>query len=318
MGDQIKAFLIGIFIIVSIAITAWLVLFLKPSFGDGKTHITVLFPNVDKIDIGTRVTFAGRPVGEVKKIKSIQDPRHGPVSSCGELYIYELLLHVDSSIHIYSYDEIVFASAGLLGEKSVEIMPRATPKDSPPPKEITHDLLFASSSDRLTSTLNQFTKVACSFGKAMEALNSFIVKNDENFSDALKSVTSLSSKVESLVKEVNNIDFFGRGALAADSVSKVMDQANNVICDIQDKKIVDQVVKITEKLSGKDSSLGRLINDDLFYLQMSGLISSADTLFNYINNYGILFQFSKGWQRAKANLKHSNQPYSQSDNLTAH
>ena len=66
MNDRVKAFWLGIFIIIGIIITTWLVLFLKPSVGDGKTTLTVRFSNIDKVEEGTRVTFAGKPVGEVK------------------------------------------------------------------------------------------------------------------------------------------------------------------------------------------------------------------------------------------------------------
>ncbi len=72
MGDKIKAFWLGLFIVVAIALLIWLVMFLKPSVGDGAVQLRVLFTNIDKVTTGSRVTYAGRPVGEVIAIREIK------------------------------------------------------------------------------------------------------------------------------------------------------------------------------------------------------------------------------------------------------
>ena len=46
----------------------WIIMFLKPSVGDGKQILYVRFSDVNNIPIGTRVIFAGKPVGEVVAI----------------------------------------------------------------------------------------------------------------------------------------------------------------------------------------------------------------------------------------------------------
>ena len=136
-----KAFSLGLFIIVAIGLAAWLILFLKPSVGDGKVVLTVRFSNIEKISEGSLVTFAGRQVGYVKRIKTIADPRKAPADVNGTLYIYELTLKVDSSVKVYLYDEIIFATAGLLGEKSIAIIPKGPPPGALPPYEVTHQVL---------------------------------------------------------------------------------------------------------------------------------------------------------------------------------
>ena len=68
MTDKSKNILIGLFVLMSIIIIIATVLFLQPSIGDGKKTLNVRFSNISGIHIGTRVTLAGKPIGEVEKI----------------------------------------------------------------------------------------------------------------------------------------------------------------------------------------------------------------------------------------------------------
>jgi phospholipid/cholesterol/gamma-HCH transport system substrate-binding protein len=63
MPDQAKNILIGIFVIVACAIIVFVLMFLHPSVGDESRLLRVRFANIDKITLGTRVNFAGKPVG---------------------------------------------------------------------------------------------------------------------------------------------------------------------------------------------------------------------------------------------------------------
>ncbi len=63
MGEQQKNMLIGIFVLAACATIISIVLFLRPTVGDGKKTLYVRFSNINKITVGTRVTYAGKPVG---------------------------------------------------------------------------------------------------------------------------------------------------------------------------------------------------------------------------------------------------------------
>src|SRR5271167_1550541 len=102
MGKQTKNMLIGLFVILACAVIVWLILFLKPGVGDGKQTLYVRFSTINQINVGTRVLFAGRPVGEVVAVQEIQDARKKPMSDVlGEIYYYQLVLKVDSSVKVY-------------------------------------------------------------------------------------------------------------------------------------------------------------------------------------------------------------------------
>ncbi|MCH9626641.1 MAG: hypothetical protein S4CHLAM2_02670 [Chlamydiales bacterium] len=272
MGDRIKAFWLGIFIIVGIVLTAWLILFLKPSVGDGRLTLTVRFSNIDKVESGTRVTFAGKPVGEVYKIIEVPHPRESPSDEFGNLYIYELTLKVDSTVHVYSYDEIVFATSGLLGEKSIAIVPKAAPPGAPPPQEVTQEVLFARSTDKLDQILHQISGVSDSLTDTMEGVNTFLAVNTNDFNQTLKSISGAADQVKVFVADVND--------------QKVVNQINEGLASIH-------------QITNGEGTIGKLIHSDSLYLQLSGLMCKVDTLLNDINHYGLLFQYDKGWQRTR-------------------
>ena len=93
MLDQQKNILIGIFVIVAIAIFSYILLFLHPSVGDEGQTLRVRFANIDKVNVGTRVLFGGRPVGEVVSIQEVQNARDPSLLRDDKVYIYELVLN---------------------------------------------------------------------------------------------------------------------------------------------------------------------------------------------------------------------------------
>lgn len=304
MGDRVKAFWLGIFIIVGIAIAAWLIMFLKPSVGDGKVTLNVRFSNIGKVEEGTRVTFAGKPVGEVHKIVEVKDPRQSPSDSAGNLYIYELTLKVDSSVQVYTYDEILFATSGLLGEKSIAINPKATPPGAPPAENVTDQMLFARSTDKLDEALTQLTQVAESFDDTLSGVNEFFSDNAQQFNDTLTALGSAGDKISTFLGDLHDQDFVCRASRAADALAVTMDSADLLIESIQKQKIVnrlgktlDNVTKVTGDIANGQGTLGKLITQDDLYWQITNTMCRIETLINDINCYGLLFQYNKKWQR---------------------
>src|SRR6185295_16583109 len=97
MRDSTKNVAIGSIVCVAIVLISWLLVSLHPTFGDGKHRVRVRFSNVDKIGKGTRVTFAGRPVGEVVCIELLPEARTKDARQ-GEIFAYEVTLQIDSQV----------------------------------------------------------------------------------------------------------------------------------------------------------------------------------------------------------------------------
>jgi phospholipid/cholesterol/gamma-HCH transport system substrate-binding protein len=299
--DKIKTFWFGLFVIMALLLAAWLMLFLKPSIGNGRVLLTVRCSNIDKISVGTRVAFAGKPVGEVIEIKEAVDPRGAPGDPSGNLYIYELILRVDSSVHIYVYDEIVFATAGLLGEKSIAINPRAAPLHSPLPREITEEVLFARSTDKVDEMLNTLTTVAGTFNDVLTEMSHFISNNNQELHTALQSFHSVSAEIQQLLTTCNEQSL-------ATHLSGTMEKAELLLSHSHEKNLIERLGNTCDSFhslcslcSTGEGTLPQLMQSNSLYVQLTTILCQLQTVLNDINNYGLLYQFNRKWQRMRNN-----------------
>src|SRR5581483_5505034 len=96
---------IGVLITLALGLVSWMLLFLHPSHGDGKQIVRVRFSNIDKVAVGTPVTFAGQPIGEVKAINLVPEARTNEINRDDEIFSYELTLAIDSRIDVFSTDD---------------------------------------------------------------------------------------------------------------------------------------------------------------------------------------------------------------------
>ncbi len=297
MNNANKAFLLGLFIIVALVLATWLVLFIKPAVGDGKVLLTVRFSNIDKISKGTLVTFGGRQVGKVKEIREIPDPRSARADAFGNLYMYELDLQVDSSVKVYLYDEIIFASAGLLGEKSIAIVPKAAPPGSPPPYEVTNDVLYARSTDKLEQALQKLIGVADTFKDTLEEVNIFVETNNKDLNIALKSVSSVAGEMKSFIASARDKELL-------ENMAKAMNEAQGFFATAKESSVFERAASGFESIGNVASifqtgegTLARLAKSDNLYLQLSSTLYQFETVLSDLSNFGLLYQFNSKWKR---------------------
>ena len=114
MATQLKNMLIGLFVVIGCIMIIGIILFIKPRVGDGNQVIKVRFTNINGIALGTPVTYAGQPIGEVATIHQVSDARQQAVNEYGNVYPYILTLKIDSNYTIFSTDEVTVATQGLL------------------------------------------------------------------------------------------------------------------------------------------------------------------------------------------------------------
>ncbi|NGX58318.1 MAG: hypothetical protein K940chlam3_01223 [Chlamydiae bacterium] len=236
MSNQTKNAMIGVFVLVGLGILTYILLFLHPKIGDEGQILRVRFTDIDKVSIGTRVLFAGHPVGEVTNIQEIDDARQKDKLYKGEVYIYELTLKIDSGVIVYTTDEISAMTSGLLGERQVLISPKP-PKPGQILVRVTDQILYATPPVSIEETLklvSDFTEkldtgfatlekdefwenmgaIAENVAEISDSLNkpeeleSFIT-NASEFSDNLNNdlylrVTSILSKGETLMDDINH------------------------------------------------------------------------------------------------------------------
>lgn len=298
MGDQIRNMLVGLLMIAACAFTISLILFLKPSVGDGKKQYTVLFSNINGLTVGTRVMFAGMPVGEVVSIEELAEARKQKADPSGRLYIYQLKLRVDSSVTIYNTDEVGIQTSGLLGEKSIAIIPKLAPKGVIP-KPVGKELIYAQSTDPIENAFNELSELSISMKSTFNYLSSWLNKNGDSLSEAVKSFKGAMDEAEKAIATINETDVIPTAKRALCSFSSAMERIQASIKEMQDGHFFDNANSIMRDIAQGKGTLGRLITDDKMYLQLSSILSKGNTLMNDINQYGILFHLNKSWKRER-------------------
>lgn len=306
MADQMKNMMIGLFVLVAVTIIVFALMFLHPSVGDEKHVLRVRFANIDKISVGTRVTFAGKPVGEVYAIHELKDVIDARKPYDGIIYAYELILHVDSHVNVFNTDQISSRTSGLLGEKSVAIIPYP-PKPGQVVRIVNDEILFAVEVGTVEDTLQEFKNVAGKFDSALDSLNLIftqiqdeqIVKKVSNAVQNITDITSALNQPENLTQTVENFHAF------SDRVLKSWDTVDKTLVDLEASShnihfITDSGKDIINHVKKGQGTVGKLLMTDQLHLKINSLLSKGETVLNDINHYGLLFNLDKGWQRLRS------------------
>ncbi len=208
MGDHYKNITIAVFVLAAIFIVTFLMLFIHPSVGDEKKILYVRFPDIDKVTLGTRVTYGGKPVGEVVGIKEVSGEKDYRVTHDGIIYPYELELKIDSSIHIFNTDELSLRTSGLLGEKSVAITP-LPPKPAQKVRTVENEVLYATETGSVEQTFKEFRDVASKFDDALDNINRILdeLEHEHTFKSIARTASNLADISDSLnkPKEISDI-----------------------------------------------------------------------------------------------------------------
>lgn len=314
MGEQTKSVLIGVFVIVACALLIWMVAFLKPSVGDGKQILYVRFSNIDRINVGTRVLFAGKPVGEVTSIEEIQSARQKPLSDLLQrLYYYQLVLKIDSKVKVYDTDEVMVQTAGLLGERSIAIIPKVPPKGTIP-RLISNQPIYADSVDPIESTFIELKDTFADVQRKIDAFSSWFFANQQSFVNAADSFSNAMIQAKSTLQELEDQQIIDETKTALNNFSCVASQISDAIDQLNANNSFDNAgvaiahIKNTAEsfdhlsydLDQGKGTLGKLVKQDDVYWRLTTILSKADTMMNDINHYGLLFNSNKSWQRQRA------------------
>lgn len=306
MIDQTKNFMIGVFVVAAISLIVFIILFIHPTVGNEGKMLKVRFANIDKVNEGTRVTFGGRPVGEVVDIQEIIEDPYPREARNGTVYVYELTLAVDSSIEVYNTDEISLRTSGLLGEKSVNITP-LPPMKGQDVKKVTSEVIYANETGSVEETFKEFKEVADKLEAALDDVMEVIKDIKEakiipNLGDTIahiKNITGSLDQPDKWSSILDNVDEITRSANNSwpkidETINSLADAADNARSMTEDGKEIVAAVK-----DGK-GTVGKAIMTDEMYLQLSSILAKGETLMNDVNHYGVLFHLDKNWQRLRA------------------
>ena len=270
------------------------------------------FSNINGIGEGTRVLFAGKPVGEVTDVEEILDARGQPSDELDRVYFYQLTIKVDSSVSIYTTDQLSIQTTGLLGEKSISINPVAPSKNTTP-KLIGKEPIYAKSSDPIETAFTELSQLADQMEGTFRYLNTWLDKNGDNLASAVSSFKTTLDEAAKTLLAVNESGLVHDAKDGIAAFASSMEKIDISLKEMQEGKFFTHatqmvarlndtsasVQKITDSLANGKGTIGKLIEEDGMYLRITALLSKADTMMNDVNHYGILFHLNKTWQRER-------------------
>lgn len=313
MKEYVKNLIIGLFVIVACLLTIGIILYLQPRVGDAKETLIVRFSNLNGITVGTRVLFAGKPVGEVVAISQIPQAREQPTDELGQVYFYQLILHVDSSVRVYNTDQITTQTSGLLGEKSIAILPKAAPKGVRPVLMTEKTPIYAESVDPLEHVMHELGQVSDKVEEALDKVIGWIDQNGYELGSAIRSIDNAFNEATTTLAEINQTQLVSEVKKGVQNFSTTMNTINTSLEQLNDsntftnlgatvlnaKNATHSIELITDHIAKGKGSVGEFIMNDTTYLQVNSLLSKLDTLMNDVNHYGVLFHLNKEWQRTR-------------------
>jgi phospholipid/cholesterol/gamma-HCH transport system substrate-binding protein len=313
MLNYMKNMLIGLFVVIACGLFVGIILFLEPSVGDGKETLIVRFSNINGISVGTRVMFAGKPIGEVVKIEQIPHAREQPTDEIGQVYFYQLILHVDSSVHVYNTDEITVQTSGLLGEKSIAIIPKAPPKGVKPKLITSKTPVYAESVDSLESAMNEVSQLTDKMEETLDKIIGWIDQNGFELGMAVRSFDDTMTQASIMLSDINQLGVIENANKSILQFDNLMQDASYLAEQAIDGRVVPNLSetldnlkyasrdfdKIVHQIASGQGSIGKLVFDDNTYLQVNAILSKVNTLMNDVNHYGVFFNLNKQWQRSR-------------------
>ncbi len=264
---------IGAMVIVALALVIRGLLFLHPQPGDGGTKIHVRFQNIDKISKGSKVTFAGKPVGEVENILIIQNAFDERPKDAETVYPYELVLSIDSSVRVYETDVITAKTSGLLGERFIAIIPqpaRGQPLVPVSPGEVLYAYEPPSVEDTFKDISTITKKADSAFGSILN-----LIENNQN------PIQQTTQALEDAAKGLKNIIHTAQESSLVSECASLAVEAKTFIHNI----------------NHGNGTISQLINNPRLYNDASRCLQKTDFFIDSLSSYGLFFHTNPSWQR---------------------
>jgi phospholipid/cholesterol/gamma-HCH transport system substrate-binding protein len=291
--DHFKAALLGVFVLTALALLIWFVLFLRPIVGDGGKELTLYSPTLDGIVIGTRVTYAGKPVGEISEIEVLRSPKQKENSPT--VYVFILKASVDSSLKIFSNDRITLSTQGLLGEKSIAIFPQL-----PAEKEVTLTPLYIEAGDGFGGIFEQLENVGVKVDQTLSEITHFFKENSGPVHDTLLAVKEVAlelkkSDIAGTLQHLDQASLSLRDAsIALERLVEEVDRSQMLSKLSNSFTSLDSILGSIDRGEG---TLGRLIRDDGYCRQIHNILCRLDLFLYDVNRFGILYHWNSVWKR---------------------
>ena len=232
------------------------------------------------------------------------------MNQSGTVYFYLVTLKIDSQCNIYTTDEILVQTQGLLGEKVVQITPHALiPEIS---QLVTKEkIINGQSKDPIDSALDVLSKLSDKVDTALDQFNHWFIEYGDSLGQTVESIGQVAQTVNKTIKNFNEYDILENINTSTQYFTATANQIYHIVDKMQSNgtfedfsNTIKNMQIITKSIADGKGFVGKLIQEDGLYLDTQAIMTKINTLLNDINRYGLLFNYNKTWQRTHLkNLK---------------
>jgi phospholipid/cholesterol/gamma-HCH transport system substrate-binding protein len=260
----------------------------------------------------TKVKIAGVDAGTLEKIALING-------------VAQLTLRMDTGVTLYSDASAGIRTTGLLGDKFLEVKVGSTPPVLKDGDTITNieefidiDDMFqnlddlAANVNQVVATLNEpdtknaFRDSVKNLRDITESLKTVITGNEDRLDRILARIDSLTGSLDDLVAEnkaplsntISNFEEFS-ASLKEDGPGLVSD-LNETVAEIKSviqenreeiSSTMDSVNSVAQKIDRGEGTIGKLVNDDSLYVNLTNAVGGISNTISGINRFRTFITF---------------------------
>lgn len=251
MGKARVEFSVGIFVVVGIAVLAYMIFSIGGlRFQREGYEVKVQFAFTSGVDAGAPVRLAGIRVGDVKTVKIVPNEKE-------DRYLVELILFIQKGVTIEDDAKFAINTLGMFGEKYVEITPGSLSAKPIAPGVIMRGddpALFENFAAEIQGLAGKFSRVADQISDIVKRFDD--KEAIENLKTALKESKYLVEDLRTMAKDADKMfvnasnridDFFGdkesmdnlkaafkNSKFLVEDFRSVAKNANSVITNVND------------------------------------------------------------------------------------
>jgi phospholipid/cholesterol/gamma-HCH transport system substrate-binding protein len=294
MTNRKNNIVVGLFVILSLLILLFGVYFLKETVpGQKSDTYHAVFNQVSTLQDGDPVKVNGVKMGKVDGIE-LKGNR------------VRVALKLDRGIKLPKDSEVRIQNIGLMGERQVGILMGHSTEYFPTGADMEGSLdagiaeamgvagevmvesetLVRSLRAVMDSTVGKpefvasFNNVVKQTDDLSRRLNVFLTEIDPKVKHSLNNLEDASSRVHILLRdqEVPVKNIIQNGQEVSSKLRDVVEKAD---------KVADQMNSLLAKVNSDKSTLGAMLNDSVFYIELRSTVNSADSLFRHIEKKGL-------------------------------
>jgi len=211
-----------------------------------------LFPSVTGLSVNAAVEVAGVPVGRVERI-GLKDQQARVTMRIGTIE-----LHEDA--------EAIIRTAGVLGDKYVEVRPGSPESPLLPPGGMIKRVKAATEVDQLVAAVETAVKDFGALGKTVDEIVGG-KEGAERIRQMLVNITEASSSINEMISE--NKDKVGTLVANLEEFSRELTPMSH-----KAQRTLANLDEISTKLRAGEGTLGKLLSDDTLYGDAQETIAS--------------------------------------------